>query len=57
MNSETKDDFADVNKVKAMRIMQKIIIAEANALKAKGNESSSIVKTIQSLIEEEVQCY
>lgn len=53
MNEESKE--VEIDKVKAQKIMQKIILAEAKNLKSK--EISDMVKAIQKMIEEEVQCY
>jgi len=47
----------EIDKVKASKIMQKIIIEEAANLKSKGKSDSDMVRTIQKMIEEEVQCF
>lgn len=57
MSEETKGDFSAIDKVKAAKIMQKIIIEEAAAIRSKGDDNASMVKKIQKMIEEEVQCY
>ena len=45
----------EIDKVKAQKIMQKIILAEATNLKSK--QIPDMVKAIQKMIEEEVQCF
>lgn len=57
MSEEVNDDFSVVDKVKAAKIMQKIIIEEAAAIKSKSDDNASMVRKIQKMIEEEVQCY
>ena len=57
MSEEITEDFSAVDKVKAAKIMQKIIVEEATAIKSKGDDNASMVKKIQKMIEEEVQCY
>lgn len=57
MSEEIEKEFAAVDKVKAAKIMQKIIIEEAANLKSKGKSDSDMVRTIQKMIEEEVQCF
>ena len=47
----------EIDKIKAGKIMQKIIIEEAANLKSKGKSDSDMVRTIQKMIEEEVQCF
>lgn len=47
----------EIDKVKAGKIMKKIITKEADNLKSKGKSDSDMVRTIQKMIEEEVQCF
>ncbi len=57
MSEEINEDFSVVDKSKAQKIMYKIITEETNAIKSKSDDNSSMVKKIQKMIEEEVQCY
>lgn len=57
MNENLKDSFSDVDKVKIGKIKQRIIIEEVNNLKQRGIDNASMVRKIQKIIEEEVQCY
>lgn len=54
--SDEKNEV-EIDKVKAAKIMHKIIIEEASNLKTKGKTDSAMVKSIQKMIEEEVQCF
>lgn len=45
----------EIDKEKARRIMQKIILEETKNLKSK--QISDMAKAIQKMIEEEVQCF
>lgn len=42
---------------KAQKILQKVIIKENNNIKRKDKNDGEMVKMIQKLIEEEVECY
>lgn len=53
MSDENKE--IEIDKVKAQRIMYKIIQTEATNLKSK--QITDMVKAIQKMIEEEVQCF
>lgn len=55
MSDERTD--VQIDKMKALKIMQKIIIEEASNLKSKEKSDADMVKRIQKMIEEEVQCY
>lgn len=57
MNEEVVEDFSMIDELKAKKIMKKIIIEETNNLKTNGDNNSLIVKKIQRIIEEEVQCF
>ncbi len=55
MSEENKE--IEIDKVKAQRIMIKIIQTEAANLKTKQFSDMAMVKAIQKIIEEEVQCF
>lgn len=57
MSDQSENTFADVDKKKAAMIMRKIILEEANNLKTKGCSDSAMVKNIQKMIQEGVQCF
>ena len=47
----------EIDVKKAQKILQKIIIKENNNIKRKDKNDGEMVKMIQKLIEEEVECY
>ena len=47
----------EIDVKKAQMILQKIIIKENNNIKTKAKNDGEMVKLIQKLIQEEVECY
>lgn len=47
----------EIDVKKAEMILQKIIIKENNNIKSKAKNDGEMVKMIQKLIQEEVECY
>jgi len=47
----------EIDVKKAQKILQKVIIKENNNIKRKDKNDGEMVKMIQKLIEEEVECY
>ena len=47
----------EIDVKKAQKILHKIIIKENNNIKRKDKNDGEMVKMIQKLIEEEVECY
>ena len=47
----------EIDVKKAQKIFQKVIIKENNNIKRKDKNDGEMVKMIQKLIEEEVECY
>lgn len=47
----------EIDEQKAIKLMKRIIVQEANNLKTKQKSDQAMVKDIQSMIEEEVKCF
>lgn len=47
----------EIDVKKAQKILQKIIIKESNNIRSKAKNDGEMVKIIQKLIQEEVECY
>lgn len=47
----------EIDEEKAKRILNRVIIEEAKNVKTKQYSSTEMVKKIQKMIEEEIECY